>query len=81
MHPAKVQLRGFDGEEILEILKSVEKVEVVWSRDGIDLFFRECRRCKDFCLEIEKEIQSCIKNEHGKSWIQIEGEIPLCLLG
>ncbi|MEM2818030.1 MAG: NMD3-related protein [Archaeoglobaceae archaeon] len=61
MHPAKVQLRGFDGEEILEILKSVEKAEVVRSRDGVDLFFENVDDARIFVSKLKKRFRVASK--------------------
>ncbi|MEM0203115.1 MAG: NMD3-related protein [Archaeoglobaceae archaeon] len=57
MHPAKVQLRGFHSEEISEILKFVEKAEVVQSRDGIDLFFENVDNARLFISKLKKRFR------------------------
>lgn len=56
MHPAKVQLRGFDREEISEILKLGE-FEVVHSEDGLDLFFEDVNEARRFISKVKKRFR------------------------
>ncbi len=57
MHPAKVQLRGFDVEEISLILKLAEKAEVVHSKDGLDLFFDNVDDARLFISKMKKKFK------------------------
>ncbi|MFN3384903.1 MAG: NMD3-related protein [Archaeoglobaceae archaeon] len=57
MHPAKVQLRGFDSEEISAILKLSEKAKVIRSKDGIDLFFENVEDARLFISKLKRKFK------------------------
>lgn len=57
MHPAKVQLRGFDSEEISEILKLAGSAESIKSKDGVDLFFENVDNARLFISKLRKRFK------------------------
>lgn len=57
MHPAKVQLRGFDKEEISEILKLVRESEIISSKNGLDIFFEDVNDARFFISKLKKKFK------------------------
>lgn len=59
MHPAKVQLRGFDDSEISKLIKKAEehKFEVIKTKFGVDIFFESVNDARMFISRIQKEFR------------------------
>ncbi|MDK2795622.1 MAG: hypothetical protein PWQ22_1064 [Archaeoglobaceae archaeon] len=59
MHPAKIQLRGFDESEISKVLKRAGefKAEIVKTKDGFDLFFEDVENARLFISKLQKELR------------------------
>lgn len=53
MHPAKVQLRGFDEKEVEGMLKAVD-AEIVKVKDGIDLYFADVNDARLFISKLKR---------------------------
>ncbi|MEM0329922.1 MAG: NMD3-related protein [Archaeoglobaceae archaeon] len=59
MHPAKIQLRGFDDSEISKLIKKAEelKSEVIKTKFGVDIFFDNVEDARMFISKIQKEFR------------------------
>lgn len=59
MHPAKIQLRGFDDFEISKLIKKAEefKFEVIKTKFGVDIFFESVDDARMFISKIQKEFR------------------------
>jgi len=59
MHPAKIQLRGFNEAEILKALKKAEEFNAEIAKDGhgIDFFFDDVENARLFISKLQKEFR------------------------
>lgn len=59
MHPAKIQLRGFDELEVSKVLKRAEefKAEILRTEHGFDLFFEDVENARLFISKLQKDLR------------------------
>ena len=60
MHPAKVQLRGFDEIEIENVLKAAN-AEVLKVKEGVDLYFSDVNDARFFISKLKRLFRVKIK--------------------
>lgn len=59
MHPAKIQLRGFDKEELSKIVKRAVEfgANVIELEHGTDLFFEDVEDARIFISKLQREFR------------------------
>ncbi|MEM4472257.1 MAG: NMD3-related protein [Archaeoglobaceae archaeon] len=61
MHPAKVQLRGFNVQELMEIEKIVKNAKVIKTRDGVDMIFENVNDARFFISKLKARFSLIVK--------------------